>query len=275
MFPLTVTRTPARPSLLLIVAGALLLAVSSCRLSPLAPTIDTAESAGIAVTREGNPPFTPSAAASDRCGPVVDEHALAPAITRLRGEVRQGTLYLTGQLETRRHHANAAYTPYQPGGWCLQVFLNTDRQSTGYWLGFDYIIRGVEWDPASRTSVVRRITLESGFPGGWGPESGKATIRVSGGSFAIAVPLRTIGGSDGSLDFALETYATVACPQCESGYSHEFAATYFGSSAADGRPLLAAGFRTGASGPVRPSPRPFGARSAAAYLISPGLTLVQ
>jgi hypothetical protein len=165
-------------------------------------------------------------------GPGTPERTAVPAITNLRAEVRRGTLYLTGKLKARNRGAGAEYTPYRPGGWCLQVFLNTDRLATGYWLGFDYVARGVEWNPATGACIVRRITLDPDSPGGWGPESGKATLRASHGTLAIAIPLGAIGGNGGNVDFVLETYATVACPDCGSGYSHVFAADYFGSSSA-------------------------------------------
>ena len=208
------------------------------------------------------PGFIPAASYAGSTAPVPDARAQVPAITRLRSEVRRGTLYLTGQLNARGRGADAEYTPYRPGGWCLQVFLNTDRLRTGYWLGFDYIVRGVEWNPASGASIVRRITLEPGYPGGWGPESGKATLRASRGSFTIAIPLGAIGGTDGDLDFALETYATVACPECAPGYSQVYAADYFGSSSAARRALLAVGLRPPTRGPARWSLRPGGAHSA-------------
>jgi hypothetical protein len=248
---------------LVLLAAVMLIAASSCRLSPLAPARDLAQNAASGI------------GTAVRSSPAVDEPAQVPAIARLHGEVKHGTLYLTGQLDVRGRRVDMAYSPYRPGGWCLQVFLNADRRNTGYWLGFDYIVRGVEWDPASGTSIVRRITLEPGYPGGWGPESGTATIRVSHGSFAIAIPLGAIGGADGTLDFALETYATVACPDCDSGYSHEFAANYFGSSSADGRPPLASGFDQGTRGSGMPSLRPAGVPSASAYRMSSGLTLVR
>jgi hypothetical protein len=222
-------------------------------------------------TSPSGPDFVRSASYAGSSTPVPDERMRVPAITRLRSEVNHGTLYLTGHLNTRDRGAEAEYTPYRPGGWSLQVFLNTDRRETGYWLGFDYIVRGVEWDPESKVSIVRRITLDPGYPGGWGPESGKATIRPNRGSFTIAIPLGAIASTEGDLDFTLETYATVACPDCELGYSQVFAADYFGSSSADRRAPLATGIRPISRGPTQWSLRPNDGRSATADRTSPVL----
>ena len=167
-------------------------------------------------------------------------------------------------MNPRGHRTDLEYSPYHPGGWCLQVFLNTDRQTTGYWLGFDYVVRGVEWNPASGASIVRRITLEPDYPGGWGPESGVATLQAIRGNFSIAIPLAAIGDTGGDLDFALETYATVACPDCESGYAQEFAADYFGGSTTNWHPPIAGNPGPTMRGPARWSLSPGGARSTTA-----------
>ena len=239
--------------LLLAVAAALLLVADSCRLSPLAPLRDPDRSTGTGVggvtpasglevsPSPCRPGFVSAASYEGSIGSATsDELARVPEIARMRSEVSHGTLYLSGQLRYRdRWTGTVEYTPYVPGGWCLQVFLNTDRQRTGYWLGFDYIVRGVEWNPVSGASIVRRITLEPGYPGGWGPASGKATLRATRRGFAIAIPLGAIGGGGDDLDFALETYATVACPECESGHSQIYAADYFGSWSATRRGELA------------------------------------
>ncbi len=211
------------------------------------------------------PGRVPAARYAGRGGGTPDERAQVPAISHLRSDVKFGTLILTGNLSQRGSRAEQQYSPYRPGGWCLQVLLNTDQQRTGYWLGFDYIVRGVEWEPTSGASVVRRITLEPGYPGGWGPASGTATLRVSRGSFSIAVPLDAVGGDDGNLDFVLETYATVACPESDSGVSQLYAADYFGSSSAGGRAALAVRREPATSGPERSTPRPSG-------LVGAGLT---
>jgi hypothetical protein len=220
---------PPRAAAVALMAVALLLSANSCRLFPTSPAHD------------------PTVGGASGSG--LEPAERVPVITHLRGEVRGGTLYLAGNLAADGGRQELNYSPYVPGGWCLQVLLNTDQQRTGYWRGYEYIVRGVEWDRVSRVAVVRRITLEEGYPGGWGPSSGEATLRVSRGSLAIVVPLDAIGGDDGNLDFVLETYATVRCPECAGGYSHRYGADYFGAVTADGR----AG---PASGPVVLSERP-------------------
>jgi hypothetical protein len=238
------TLRASRAAAVALLAAALLFAAGSCRLSPTSPAhdptvggMDASRPVLLADGRHAPPPAEPG------------EGDWVPAITRLRAEVKNGTLYLTGNLRVEGDRSDLEYSPYEPGCWCLQVFLNIDQRRTGYWRGYEYIVRGVEWDPASRAAVVRRITLEPGYPGGWGPTSGAASLRVSRGSFAVAVPLEAIGGDDGNLDFAVETYATVACPECESGTSHCYGADYFGNCSADGRSAPA-------SGPVVLSDRP-------------------
>ena len=211
-------------------------------------------------TSPGGPVYVHAASYAGGNGRGRDERRAVPAITHLRSEVRNGTLYLTGQLNVRDRWTAAEYSPYRPGGWCLQVFLNTDRRPTGYWLGFDYITRGVEWDPVNGACIVRRITLDPGAPGGWGPASGQATLRASRGDFAVAIPLGAIGDSGGDLDFVLETYATVACTECESGYSQVYAADYFGSSSAGTRTLPAIAPGPDTQGTSRWSLRPDGLR---------------
>ncbi len=232
-------------------AAALLFLAAGCRLSPVSP-VGTTGAPFVGIT---------DAAAPSEVGA---SQPLVPVLRHLRAEVRNGSLLLTGNLFVDGHRRDLEYSPYRPGGWCLQVLVNTDQRRTGYWLGYEYIVRGVEWDPADRTAVVRRITLEPGYPGGWGPGSGQASLRADRGSFAVVVPLAAIGDDDGNLDFVIETYTTVACPECEPGYSQCYRADYFGTCSADGRsstsgPVVLAGHRgpgaprphTGASAPAR------------------------
>lgn len=168
--------------------------------------------------------------------------AHVPTIANLHTEVRQGAIHIQGSLAPRREaRSRSIYDPVKPGGWALQVFLDTDESPTGYWLGFDYVVRGVEWTPVSRQFVVRRITLEGEYPGGWGPQSGVAVFRERPRWFEIVVPLEAIGDDDGRLRFAIETYATVECPECESGFSHHWADDYFGACAGGRAPGFAVG----------------------------------
>jgi hypothetical protein len=259
-------RCAPRAAAVAVMAAALLLAVGSCRLSPMSPARDS-RPGGTGIPGLAPPAGDGSARPDER--PAPGSLGEVPTLTHLRAEVRHGTLYLVGNLAAGGSRAQQDYSPYEPGGWCLQVFLDTDQAHTGYWRGYEYLLRGTEWDPRSCATVVRRITLEDGYPGGWGPASGEGTLRVSRGRLAIAIPLGALGDDDGTLDFALETYATVACPECPRGCSQVYAADYFGSCAAGGPPAPALGPialtgwterwglrpHAGASAPGRGSPR--------------------
>jgi hypothetical protein len=155
-----------------------------------------------------------------------DQSWQVPVITDIRTEVRADTLYLRAQFMPRAPSYQTFYDPEKPGGWCLQLFLNTDQAPTGYWLGYDYIVRGVEWLPDG-TFVTRRITLENGD---WGPATGAARFALHQRSFDLAVPLVAIGSDDGLLDYALELYATVDCPLCSGGFGQWYIADWFGST---------------------------------------------
>ena len=61
-------------------------------------------------------------------------------------------------------------------------------------------------------------------------------------TFELAVPLSAIGADDGMLDYALEQYATVDCPECGSGVSAEYVSDRFGSTGPSrGRRLVVRG----------------------------------
>jgi hypothetical protein len=210
-------------------AAALLFLSGGCRLSPMSP-VGTPGTALVGLAGVAAP--------SD----VAASQPAVPTLTHLRAEVKHGVLLLTGNLAVEGWRHPPEYSASSPGGWCLQVLLNTDQQRTGYWRGYDYIVRGVEWNPESRIAVVRRITLESGYSGGWGPASGEASLRPGRVTFAVEVPLAAIGDDDGNLDFAVDTYLTVACPECESGRSQCYGATYFGTCSADGRSAVGGPF---------------------------------
>ncbi len=167
-----------------------------------------------------------------------DASRQVPVVRELRTELRGDTLYVRGQLHPGDPAYRTFYDPYRAGGWSLQLFLNTDQARTGYWLGFDYIVRGVEWSPDG-SFVVRRIAPTDA---GWGPASGAARFEIRPRTFELAVPLAAIGGDDGLLDYALEQYATVECPPCEGGTTDIYVADTFGSTGpSGGRHALALG----------------------------------
>jgi hypothetical protein len=152
-----------------------------------------------------------------------------PKLSRLRGEVRDDTLYVKAMIFPRGRSARAiTYDPDHAGGWALQLFVDADAANNPYWNGYESVVRGSEWNRARGTFVIRRITFEEGTPGGWGPSSGNARFRLKPMGFELAVPLSSLGNVGGTLNFAIETYATVACPECESGVSAEMSEDYFG-----------------------------------------------
>jgi hypothetical protein len=180
-----------------------------------------------------------------------------PRLIKLRAEASRKTLVVHGELLGREAGIRPFYDPIHEGGWMLQLFVNTDQSDTGYWLGYDYIVRGGEWSPVQGTMVTRRITLEDQYPGGWGPESGVATFTLHGHELDIVVPLESLGGDDGNVDFALETYATVSCPECVGGFSQVFAADYFGTSSRSRGPVVfTPGHSSAATLGMRWTPRP-------------------
>ena len=163
--------------------------------------------------------------------PVDSIHVMAPEISHLRSEVRRGTLYISGQMRARSRTYVPFYGPATLGGWSLQVFLDTDPNHTAYWRGYDYIVRGVEWNRSANTFVTRRITLDPETPGGWGPQSGIATFAQRFRNFEIAIPISAVGSVDRGVGYCVETYATVNCAACDGGLTQEWADDYFAALA--------------------------------------------
>jgi hypothetical protein len=225
-----------RPTAVPLLILALALMMSSCRTLPVSPR----EPQGISLPEfpSGDPAVAPQ---------LLDPPSRVPVITSLRAEVRGDSLYLRALLRSSAGWPAASYDPSHAGGWVLQLFMNTDQADTGYpWMGIDYLVRGGEW-LSDGSFVVRRVDLGFGGPGGWGPQSGVARFTPGARSLVLAVPLAAIGGDDGRLDFVLETYATVACPECEGGVSHRLVADYFGSTAVGWNGGLLAGAAPGAA----------------------------
>jgi hypothetical protein len=187
----------------------LALAASSCRQNVVAPVTSL-------------PPHLEAAAGAD--GPLG-----VPVVTHLEAQSIGDTLYIVGRLRSRDRAVTPFYDPSHLGGWSLQVMLDNDPARDIYWRGFDYIVRGVEWDRISGTFVTRRIDLDDATPGGWGPESGLSTFRLSQWGFVVAIPMRAIGGLDHGLSFCVETYTTVACESCDGGLTQDYPDDYFGT----------------------------------------------
>jgi hypothetical protein len=200
--------------------GAALFAASiaaSCRSVPLAP-----------VRADEVTPAAPSPALPDDRVTASGVHT--PVIRGIRGDVRNDTLFLRAQFDPLAARLRRPYDPNHAGGWILQLFMNTDQAPTGYpWMGIDYIVRGGEILPDGRL-IVRHVEPGDDSPGGWGPVSGSARLSQWPQVFTLAVPLAAIGGDDGSLDFVLETYSIVDCPECDGGVTAAWAGDFFGST---------------------------------------------
>jgi len=158
----------------------------------------------------------------------------APVMRDLHSQIQGNDLVFTATFTPRIGGGRFFYDPERVGGWMLQMFLNTDQDPSGYWRGYDYIVRGGEKNPDG-TYVIRQ-TMGGGGDGGWGAVSGAATL-VAASSLELHVPLAALGGDDGYMDYALELYATVACPECPGGYTQVAVKDLFGTT---GTPALAA-----------------------------------
>ncbi len=212
------------PPLTVLLVG-LALSASSCRLDSVSPVRDAP-----AFPHAGAPDASVAAWSVDGDDGLAAAGSQVPRLAMLRGDVRGDTLYLKGMMFPRNRRAPAlSYDPDHAGGWALQLFVDADPEQSPYWLGYESIVRGVEWNRARGTFVIRRITLDDDAPGGWGPATGEARFRLKPMSFELAVPLASLGGSNGRLQFAIETYATTACPDCDSGITQDFSEDYFGA----------------------------------------------
>ena len=164
--------------------------------------------------------------------PITAQPLQAPVMAGLHSEIQGADLVFTARFNPASRHF--IYDPVHPGGWMLQLFLNTDQDPSGYWKGYDYVVRGGEKNPDG-TYVVRQ-TMGGGGEGGWGAVSGAATL-LADDALELRVPLAALGNDDGYVDFALELYATVSCPECPDGYTQVVVKDLFGTT---GSPALAA-----------------------------------
>lgn len=224
---------PAAPLLLAV----LVLAVAGCSRRTTAPLLDRTGAAGdraasgLGIARPGLQGANGNAAAYGaraRLRPFRAAPGDVPQVRDLRAQLFDSTLEIRGELSGAPGRA-LRYDPFAAGGWMLQVFINADQDATGYWLGFDYIVRGGELLNDHQV-VVRRIAPDPIYPGGWGPQSGVARLLVHDHSFVVDVPLAAIGNDDGRVDFLVETYATVACPDCGGGVTQIVGEDYAGTT---------------------------------------------
>jgi len=200
--------------------AALLLAVGSCRESPMAPAAPISSE-------------TPAPA-----GPQVGEIRVpGDDVPQFRGfEIDQvgHDLHIRFSVD---HRANPIhYDPLRPDGWSFQLFLDTDQSPTGYWLGYDYLTRDSELDLDGKLIRVRRtIPLIGPGADGWGEETAVVPIHVNRSTLTFRVPLEVVTDHDGKVDFALEIYRTSACAECPNGRTFDFAYVMFGTSDPHGR----------------------------------------
>src|SRR5262249_29637678 len=180
-----------------IAALTLLLAGAGCREAALAPDRDARGSGGAAAVSvelgNGSTPrnatdFQPDRAEAALIGvadgdPVIDPPPIgpspvdgqslqAPIMVGLRSVVGSSDVVFTARFNPASRHF--VYDPALPGGWMLQLFLDTDQAPSGYWKGYDYVVRGGETNPDG--SYVVRETMGGGGDGGWGAVSGAATL---------------------------------------------------------------------------------------------------
>jgi len=199
----------------------LLLAIGSCRETPVAPTAP--------VSSETPEPIDPRVA--EARVPGVD----VPQFRTFEVDQVGHDLHIRFSID---HRANPIhYDPVHPDGWSFQLFLDTDQDpATGYWLGYDYLTRDSELD-LNGTSIRVRRTIPLVGPGsdGWGEETAVVPIHVNGSTVTFRVPLDAVDDHDGTVDFGLEVYRTSACADCPLGRTFDLAFSVFGTSDPHGR----------------------------------------
>jgi hypothetical protein len=119
---------------------------------------------------------------------------------------------------------NPFYSVSQAGAWSLQLFFNTDQQPTGYADGYDF-------ETGWWADEVEPFTVRGPIPSccDWGEVSGYAGLQILRNRVTVRVPLSAIR-DDGGLNWRLETFSTIACPECPSGVTAEFSDLYTGST---------------------------------------------
>jgi hypothetical protein len=89
-------------------------------------------------------------------------------------------------------------TKYNTNSSWMQIYLNTDRETTG-WYGYDFII-----NYKAEGDFTTTVAKYSGEGGAYGfTECGKVSYRVAGNEMMVAVPLELLG-IEGYLEIDLE-----------------------------------------------------------------------
>lgn len=129
-----------------------------------------------------------------------------------------------------------SFDPWSPGGWCFQIFLDTDQDNlTGiYSGGFEFNVRAIEIDLNNFIHVRR--TEGSGRPVELGESTGVTPLILENSFFSLFIPLSFLDGDDGSLDYRLEIYDTIEGNREGTGVTHKSDAEYDGSSTSVSEP---------------------------------------
>lgn len=202
-------------SIVVLAATAALVSLASCRGNPLA--VDPIPA--LTASRGGDAAPAPAEAASTG----------APRVGSIAAVYTDRALYFTVFYERDQIGNLPPFDPNHAGGWCFQLFLNTDQSPTGYASGLDYLVRAIEVLPDGEVYVRR--TEGGGGPGGWGEAVGTVRLFLMRDRFSVIVPLSMLGPDDGKLDYLLELYTTVALdPAYGGGVVQEFDSNFRGTT---------------------------------------------
>jgi hypothetical protein len=159
-------------------------------------------------------------------GEVTGHDRGAPNFERVEARYGDGVLHVVavgGGFATM-----APFSAMREGGWCFQLFMDSDQGASGYGTGYDFLVRAIEVGPGG--SVHVRRTEGGGGPGGWGESVGRVALQIHDRHVDFTVPLAAID-DDGELDFAFEIYRTIRLPEEDGGgLKHEFIANFAGAS---------------------------------------------
>ena len=197
----------------ILLLSTLVLCASGCR-SVLAPE-EASTTSQLAGPQRGN--TAPAAVAWE-----TPSQGQVPVLGGITTEVENGLWVMRATMIPR--DPNPFYSVSQAGAWSLQLFFNTDQRPTGYADGYDFETGW--WGDEVEPFVVR-----GPIPAccDWGEVSGYAGMQILLNRITVRVPLSAIR-DDGALNWRLETFSTVACPECPSGVTAEFSDGYSGTT---------------------------------------------